>query len=229
MTKYARSYLIFLPGLCGILGACPDHTPPMPPHQVEASELPAIKITSKSKLLLTYLARDTESFQTVGAIDDVPEDARGWVRVVNLATRPAQRRDHELVYVADLRQAKPDKTYAYVVMSRAAFELAAQNRAHTGAATPSASATTAADPGAVILYATSWCPACRAARSWLRDHNIPFLEKDIEKDPTAAAELMTKATKSGISPSGVPVLDVRGTLIEGFDPDRVKALLGGNP
>jgi glutaredoxin 3 len=78
----------------------------------------------------------------------------------------------------------------------------------------------------VILYATSWCPACRAARQYLTEHHIPFVEKDIEKDSAAADELMEKARAQGVSTSGVPVLDVNGTLMQGFDPDRLGQLLG---
>ena len=85
----------------------------------------------------------------------------------------------------------------------------------------------AAPEGGVVLYATAWCPACKAARRWLTDNKVPFVEKDVEKDPAAAEELMQRARAAGLSTSGVPVLDIRGNLIQGFDPERIRALLRG--
>jgi len=157
----------------------------------------------------------------------VPESARSWVRVIDLRIRPERRQDHELVYVADLRQAQKDGSYAYIVMSRTAFEERSRNLAPRSASGAAVGAKGTSGAGAIVLYATSWCPACRAARSWLQQKGLAYEEKDIEKDPAAAAELMQKARNAGISTSGVPVLDVRGTLMQGFDPQRILALLGG--
>jgi glutaredoxin len=78
----------------------------------------------------------------------------------------------------------------------------------------------------VTIYGTSWCGACRAAREYLTGRKIPFADKDIEKDPEAARELTTKAAKMGIPTDRVPVIDVRGRLLLGFDRARIEALLG---
>ncbi len=204
---------------------CRGRPPPAPAEQVQASSLPRIKVNAQRKLLLTHAQADG-TFVTVDQLDAVPEDRRGWVRVVDLALKPEQRRDHELVYVADLRQAAPGGDYPYVVMSRLAFESAAVGRAAQGASDPPASQPApAGKAGAVILYATSWCGACRAAREFMTANGIPFVERDIEKDPAAAAELLAKARAAGISASGVPVIDVGGTLMQGFDAQRLRALL----
>ena len=206
--------------------SCRKEGPPVASAKAGASELPAIKVDSKAKLLLTYFAGQAKGFTTVSTLKDVPDLRRGWVRVVDLAAKPAKRRDLELVYVADLRKADDKGTYPYVVMSRRAFEEAAQNNARPGATAPATAAKVAKNhTGKVILYATSWCPACSKAKKWLTDQRIAFVEKDIEKDRQAAAELMAKAQKAGIPASGVPVLDVKGTLVRGFDPRRIAALL----
>lgn len=204
-----------------LLLACSQSKPPAPAQPVEASALPAIKVTTKAKMLFTYAEADG-SFQTADKLDKVPVDRRGWVRVVDIKLKPEKRRDHELVYVADLRQARKSGNYPYVVMSRRAFESAAVNRAHQGASEPA----TSPKGAGIILYATSWCPACRSAREYMREKGIPFVEKDIEKDSAAAAELLQKAKASGISASGVPVLDVGGKLMQGFDPQKLHELLG---
>jgi glutaredoxin len=207
--------------LLSSLSACRDAKPAH--DAVRASQLPAIEVRAKSKLLLTYYDAAKQSFETVTELSKVPTGQRGWVRVVDLTLEPGQRQDRTLVYVADLRQAGKNGTFPYVVMSRVAFEAAAQAGIRPGATAP---ASAPAGGTAVVLYGTSWCPACRAAKKWLQNNRVPFVEKDIEKDRAAAAELMAKAQRAGISTSGVPVLDVRGTLMQGFDPRRVAAVLG---
>jgi glutaredoxin 3 len=210
--------------------ACPRREPPAPKMEVQASALPRIVVKPRDKLLFTF-ATPEGTFDTATQLDKVPEGRRGWVRVVDLTIQPDRRLDHELVYVADLRAPGKDGAYPYVVMSRAAFEAAAVARAGQGATDPPpkvASEKTAgkAAGASVILYATSWCPACRSAREYLTARSIPFVEKDIEKDQGAAAELLQKAKAAGISASGVPVLEVNGTLMQGFDAERLNALLG---
>ena len=96
--------------------------------------------------------------------------------------------------------------------------------AATGA-TP-AGATAAGATPVVTIYGTSWCGACRAAREFLTERKIPFADKDVERDPEAARELAAKASKMGIPTDRVPIIDVRGRLLLGFDRARIEALLG---
>ncbi|MCA9669652.1 MAG: hypothetical protein KC503_28850 [Myxococcales bacterium] len=187
---------------------------------VQKTALPEIKVTKSSKQLYTFF--DGSEFKSVQAVDKIPAGRRGWVRVVDLGLAPTKRRDHELVYVADLRKARADGAFPYVVMSRVAFEMAARNRGG-GVADPPGKAQ---KRPAVILYATSWCGACRAARKYMKQKGIQYVEKDIEKDAGAAAELMRKAKAAGISASGVPVLDIKGKLMQGFNPQKLEQLLG---
>lgn len=71
--------------------------------------------------------------------------------------------------------------------------------------------------GDVVLYATSWCGYCRQAREYFKKKGVKYVEKDLEKDEGAAEELATKASAAGVRPQGVPVIDVKGKLILGFD------------
>jgi glutaredoxin len=96
--------------------------------------------------------------------------------------------------------------------------------AATGA-TASGATTSGATP-VVTIYGTSWCGACRAAREFLTERKIPFADKDVERDPDAARELAAKASKMGIPTDRVPIIDVRGRLLLGFDRARIEALLG---
>ena len=130
-------------------------------------------------------------------------------------------------------------------MSREAFETAALAAFPTGESSPLAAQTMqpgadarhrrgAAAPRAagrrgtpvVTIYGTSWCGACKAARQYLTSRKIPFADKDVEKDADAARELAAKAAKMGIPTDRVPVMDVRGRLLLGFDRARIETLLG---
>jgi glutaredoxin len=78
------------------------------------------------------------------------------------------------------------------------------------------------------MYATRHCPVCKTARRWLLDNKIPYVEKDVERNQAAARELAQKAKAQGFVASGVPVFDVRGRLLPGFDPAALKAMLSGS-
>ena len=71
------------------------------------------------------------------------------------------------------------------------------------------------------MYATKRCPVCKKARRWLLKKGIPYVEKDVEKDAAAAAELQKKGRAQGIPTNGVPVFEIGGKLFPGFDPDQL--------
>ncbi len=77
----------------------------------------------------------------------------------------------------------------------------------------------------VILSMTSWCGYCRKARAFLNARKVFFTEKDIERDPEASKELAQKAARAGVKPQGVPVIDVRGKLVLGFDQNALDGAL----
>lgn len=74
----------------------------------------------------------------------------------------------------------------------------------------------------VIIYSTNWCAYCKMARQYLDSKNVPVVEKNIEEDDAAHDELMAKI---GGNFRGVPVLDIAGTIILGFDRPRIDAAL----
>jgi len=78
---------------------------------------------------------------------------------------------------------------------------------------------------AVTVYGTSWCPACRAAREYLARRHIAFNDLDLEREPSARQELAEKQARAGVHFGGVPVLDVNGTLMEGFDSRAIEDAL----
>lgn len=77
----------------------------------------------------------------------------------------------------------------------------------------------------VTLYRTSWCPACEKTEWLLRRLGVPFTEKDVELSRVAKSEMERKARGS----ESVPVTDIGGTIVRGYDPDRiVSALMRGS-
>lgn len=74
----------------------------------------------------------------------------------------------------------------------------------------------------VIIYSTSWCAFCHTEAQWLDHLGVKYVKKDIEADKEAYEELMKKS-EGGYS--GVPVTDIAGTMILGFDrPKLLEAL-----
>ena len=97
-----------------------------------------------------------------------------------------------------------------------------------GAQDPSASPHAGTQPNAaagIVLYGTSWCGVCRTAREFFRARGVAFVERDIEREPGAREEMLQKARAQGIEPRGVPVIDVYGQIIPGFDQARISRLL----
>lgn len=73
----------------------------------------------------------------------------------------------------------------------------------------------------VLMYMTDWCGYCRAARQHLNSLGVRLVEYNIERD-TGKREEMKK--KSGGS-TGVPLIDVEGIIISGYDPDGIDRAL----
>ena len=73
----------------------------------------------------------------------------------------------------------------------------------------------------VLVFATQTCPWCTRAKSYLRERRVPFREVDVGRDPVAARDLVRRTGQTG-----VPVIEIDGKAIVGFDRDRVNDLLG---
>lgn len=75
----------------------------------------------------------------------------------------------------------------------------------------------------VIIYTTPSCSWCQATKDYLRAREIDFTEVDVSADPDRAREMVEKSGQYG-----VPVLEIDGELIVGFDRARIDELLGLN-
>lgn len=73
----------------------------------------------------------------------------------------------------------------------------------------------------VTVYSTPTCPFCIRTKQFLKDNNIVFSDIDVASDPAKAQEMIKKSGQMG-----VPVIDIDGQLVVGFDKDKIKELLG---
>jgi glutaredoxin 3 len=74
----------------------------------------------------------------------------------------------------------------------------------------------------VIIYSTTWCGYCSMLKQYLDGKKVAWVEKNIENDATAYKELMEKIHGDF---RGVPVSDVNGTMVLGFDRAGIDAAL----
>ena len=77
----------------------------------------------------------------------------------------------------------------------------------------------------VTVYSTSWCAFCHTEMEWLKKLGVEYTAKDIEAEPAARDELLGK---NGGNFQGVPVTDINGELILGFDRPKLEDALRRN-
>lgn len=78
------------------------------------------------------------------------------------------------------------------------------------------------DAAKITIYSTTWCAFCKTEKQYLDRMGVPFIEKDIEADEAAHKELMEKI---GGDFRGVPVTDIDGDLVLGFDRQKIDSLI----
>ena len=72
----------------------------------------------------------------------------------------------------------------------------------------------------VVLYATSWCGYCKAAREFFTANGIEYIELDIEASSTA------RQAHRELGGGGVPVIVVGDSVIRGFNQPALRRALG---
>ena len=73
----------------------------------------------------------------------------------------------------------------------------------------------------VTIYSTPTCHFCHMAKEFFGENKITFTEKDVSTDQEALKEMVEKTGQMG-----VPVIDIDGELMVGFDKRTIKELLG---
>ncbi|MDD5116282.1 MAG: glutaredoxin domain-containing protein [Candidatus Omnitrophica bacterium] len=73
----------------------------------------------------------------------------------------------------------------------------------------------------VKIYSTPTCPWCIRTKQFLKENNIDFQDIDVSSNQQAADEMVSKTGQMG-----VPVIDIEGQIVVGFDREKIKAILG---
>lgn len=215
------------------VAACEPERPPRPDDAPPAAaEGGAAEVASEAwtvpgttPAVYTY-AGERGAFADTSKPETVPEASRGLVKV-SLLDGP--RPPADAVWVGNLREPDAEGRVALTPVPRDDFEelalgqgLSSKVELPEGLAPPEP---TAAVHGDVIVYKTAWCGVCKKVESYLKKKGVPYTAKDIEKDRAAAAELQAKAAAQKVKTGSVPVIDVKGTLIVGFDRARLEKML----
>ncbi|QCT39768.1 NrdH-redoxin [Candidatus Saccharibacteria bacterium oral taxon 955] len=74
----------------------------------------------------------------------------------------------------------------------------------------------------IIVYSAPWCAFCKTEKQYLEHLGVDFTVRDIEQDKRAMEELLEKM---GGETSSVPVTDIDGIIIRGFDRAKIDATL----
>lgn len=72
----------------------------------------------------------------------------------------------------------------------------------------------------VIIYSTTICPYCVMAKEYFDNKGVSYEDKNVGEDKEAAEEMVKKSGQMG-----VPVVDIDGNIIIGFDPDSFDKFL----
>lgn len=73
----------------------------------------------------------------------------------------------------------------------------------------------------VTIYSTPSCPFCMMAKSFMKENNIDFEDIDVSADQAKVQEMVQKSGQMA-----VPVIDIDGEIIVGFDKDKIRKALG---
>lgn len=73
----------------------------------------------------------------------------------------------------------------------------------------------------VTIYTTPTCVYCKITKNFFLDHNIQYTEKNVAQDAEARNQMIQKSGQMG-----VPVIDIDGKIVIGFDQEQLSGLLG---
>lgn len=82
-----------------------------------------------------------------------------------------------------------------------------------------------ANQSPVTVYTTTWCAFCKTEMQWLDKLGVKYVSKNVEEDEAAKDELLAKIDGNF---QGVPVTDIGGEMILGFNRPALQAALEKN-
>ena len=72
----------------------------------------------------------------------------------------------------------------------------------------------------IRVFSTSACPYCVTLKEYLKQHNLEFEDIDVSEDMKAQKEMIEKSGQMG-----VPVVEIDGQIIIGFDREKISKIL----
>jgi len=77
-----------------------------------------------------------------------------------------------------------------------------------------------AEKNNVTIYTTPTCPYCEMVKRFFRKNNVEYEEKNVANDQVAVKEMIEKSGQMG-----VPIIDINGEIIVGFNKEKLSELL----
>ena len=74
----------------------------------------------------------------------------------------------------------------------------------------------------VKIYTTTHCPYCVMAKDFFKKNDIKYTEVNVEEDEAGAEEMIEKSGQMG-----VPVIEINGKIIVGYDKEAIEKALAG--
>jgi glutaredoxin-like YruB-family protein len=72
----------------------------------------------------------------------------------------------------------------------------------------------------ITIYSLPTCSFCQQAKSYFQRHRVKYKEVNVDSDPAAQAEMVSKSGQYS-----VPVIDINGQIIVGFQKNVLDVLL----
>ena len=72
----------------------------------------------------------------------------------------------------------------------------------------------------VTIYTTPTCVYCKMTKAFFKEHNVSYEERNVAEDAEARREMIEKSSQMG-----VPVVDIDGQILVGFDREGLSRLL----
>ncbi len=208
---------LWIPALAAL--SCTSPPPELgPPAESPGLEsAPDIRVhPDNAQLIFRYYDSARGTLATAQGIAAVPEEVRPSVVVMDLSQQA--RVPPRALYVANLTTPNADGSFPWRVVDRYAHSREARTQV--------AAVSRAAKTRRIQLFSTEWCGVCKQARKWMKSRNLPFEERDLEKDPGALPALQKAARKAGVSPASiqgsVPVIVVGDQILKGFNKGAIE-------
>jgi glutaredoxin len=173
-----------------------------PAQERSGGGLASIESEEEARQVYYQFVDASGAVRFVPTLDAVPPEWRSRVGFVEMSSPPP-------LSPADAQRIREKRT-AHVVL-----------RERPAAGADSGGEKTGDADSSVVLYGADWCGACRRAKEFMDENSIAYDERNVDEERWRD-EMVAKA-----GPGGIPVIDVGGQILRGFNPQRLQQLLGG--